>query len=154
MGPAPPNGCRATQNPTWNKTGGALRWGSGGWEAKTCTPPGVLLIHFWGLRSMSCLVCVIFVADLMAHKLYVSGEACVSTVKAGWLVHTQAVVLCTCVRLARTIFIRCMYGIFGREIIKYTVIYGVYLRFWPTAHLCVIFRVESDVSITDHMLFT
>ena len=34
--------------------------------------------------------------------------------------------------LARTIFTRCIYGIFGREITKYTVIYGVYIRFWPT----------------------
>jgi len=34
--------------------------------------------------------------------------------------------------LARTIYIRCIYGIFGREITKYTVIYGVYVRFWPT----------------------
>ena len=36
------------------------------------------------------------------------------------------------VGLARTIYIRCLYGIFGREITKYTVIYGVYIRFWPT----------------------
>jgi len=34
--------------------------------------------------------------------------------------------------LARTIFIRCIYGIFGREITKYTVIYSVYIGFWPT----------------------
>jgi len=34
--------------------------------------------------------------------------------------------------LARTIYIRCIYGIFGREIIHYTFIYGVYIRFWPT----------------------
>ena len=34
--------------------------------------------------------------------------------------------------MARTIYIRCIYGIFGREITKYTVIYGVYIRFWPT----------------------
>jgi len=34
--------------------------------------------------------------------------------------------------LAKTIYIRCIYGIFGREITKYTVIYGVYIRFWPT----------------------
>jgi hypothetical protein len=27
---------------------------------------------------------------------------------------------------------RCIYGIFGREITKYTVIYGAYIRFWPT----------------------
>ena len=39
------------------------------------------------------------------------------------------------VGLARTIYIRCMYGNFGREITKYTVIYGVYIRFWPT--LCI-----------------
>ena len=34
--------------------------------------------------------------------------------------------------LTRTIYIRSIYGIFGREFIKYTVIYGVYIRFWPT----------------------
>jgi len=36
------------------------------------------------------------------------------------------------VGLARTIYIRCIYGIFGRKITKYTVIYGIYIRFWPT----------------------
>jgi len=35
------------------------------------------------------------------------------------------------VGLARTIYIRCVYGIFGREITIYTVIYGVCIRFWP-----------------------
>jgi len=25
-----------------------------------------------------------------------------------------------------------MYGIFGREITQYMVIYGVYIQFWPT----------------------
>ena len=34
--------------------------------------------------------------------------------------------------LARTMYIRLKYGIFGREIAKYTVIHGVYIRFWPT----------------------
>jgi len=34
--------------------------------------------------------------------------------------------------LARTKCMQCIYGIFGREITKYTVIYGVYIRFWPT----------------------
>ena len=42
---------------------------------------------------------------------------------------------CVCVGLARTINIRCTYGNFGRDITKYTVIYGVYIRFWP--NLCV-----------------
>ena len=34
--------------------------------------------------------------------------------------------------LAKNICIRCVYGIFGRKITIYTVIYGVYIRFWPT----------------------
>jgi len=38
----------------------------------------------------------------------------------------------TSLGLARTICIRCVYGIFGREITMYTVIYGVKMRFWPT----------------------
>ena len=37
--------------------------------------------------------------------------------------------------MARTIYIPCIYGIFGREITIYTVIYGVYIRFWPTLHI-------------------
>jgi hypothetical protein len=44
---------------------------------------------------------------------------------------------CICVGLARTIYIRCVYGIFGREFTIYTVIYSVYIRFWPTLHMCV-----------------
>ena len=42
---------------------------------------------------------------------------------------------CACpvrVGLAITIYIRCIYGLFGRNITKYTVIYGVYIQFWPT----------------------
>jgi hypothetical protein len=34
--------------------------------------------------------------------------------------------------LARTIYIRCTYGIFGLKITKYTVYIYVYIRFWPT----------------------
>ena len=37
-----------------------------------------------------------------------------------------------CTGLARTLYIRCVYGVFGREITKYTVKYGAYIRFWPT----------------------
>jgi hypothetical protein len=33
------------------------------------------------------------------------------------------------------IYIQCIYGTFGREITKYTVIYGGYIRFWPTLHM-------------------
>lgn len=37
--------------------------------------------------------------------------------------------------LARTICIRCVYGICGRESNKYTVMYGVYKQFWPALHI-------------------
>jgi len=40
--------------------------------------------------------------------------------------------------LARTIYIRCIYGIFGRKITKYTVVYGVYIQFWPTLVMCIV----------------
>jgi hypothetical protein len=36
-----------------------------------------------------------------------------------------------CVGLARTKYVWCIYGIFGREITNYTVKYGVYVRLWP-----------------------
>ena len=29
-------------------------------------------------------------------------------------------------------YTRCVYGTFGREITKYMVVYGAYIRFWPT----------------------
>ena len=32
--------------------------------------------------------------------------------------------------LARAIYVRCIYGILGREMTKYTVIYGAYIWFW------------------------
>ena len=41
-----------------------------------------------------------------------------------------------CVRLARTIYIRCIYGNSGRDFNSYTVIYGVYIRSWPILHVC------------------
>jgi len=46
------------------------------------------------------------------------------------------VCLCVCVKLARTIYIRCIYDKFGWEITKYTVIYGAYIRFWPSLCMC------------------
>jgi len=30
------------------------------------------------------------------------------------------------------IYIWCVYGIYGREFTKYTVIYGAFIRYWPT----------------------
>ena len=43
---------------------------------------------------------------------------------------------------ARTVYIntyiRCTYGIFSREITIHTVVYGVYIQFWPTLQMCVI----------------
>jgi hypothetical protein len=35
------------------------------------------------------------------------------------------------IKLARTMYIRCMYSIFCREFTECTVMYGVYIRLWP-----------------------
>jgi len=53
------------------------------------------------------------------------------------------------VGLARTIYIRCIYVISGREITKYTVIYGAYIRFWPTLILCVCFGTSLQTKAYD-----
>ena len=62
---ASPNGCRDTQHPTWRiKIGGDFQWESGGWEAEACTPSGEVMLY-----SMSRLICMIFVADVIACRL-------------------------------------------------------------------------------------
>jgi len=45
--------------------------------------------------------------------------------------------------------IRCIYGIFGREFTKYTVIYGVYIRIWPTLGICSENLMRTNLT-TDH----
>jgi hypothetical protein len=58
--------------------------------------------------------------------------------KHGWTSWVEAAfcssyyTLLSLIGLARTIHIRCIYGIFGWEITKCTVIYGVYIQSWPT----------------------
>jgi hypothetical protein len=48
------------------------------------------------------------------------------------LYHDMCEFICgSCVGLARNIYVRFIYGIFGRKITEYTVIYCVYIRFWP-----------------------
>jgi len=34
------------------------------------------------------------------------------------------------------LYIRCMYGILSRDFTQYTVIYDVFIRFWPTLIAC------------------
>jgi hypothetical protein len=46
----------------------AFQWGAGGWGAEACTPPGLMLKYFWGLCSMSRIICMIIV-DLIACSL-------------------------------------------------------------------------------------
>jgi len=38
-----------------------------------------------------------------------------------------------------------MYGIFGSKITKYTVIYGVYIRFWPTLNMHFLLSIKLNV---------
>jgi hypothetical protein len=45
-------------------------------------------------------------------------------------------------------YLRCIYGILGWEITKYTVIYGVKIRFWPTLQL--MFRGMQECLIPRH----
>ena len=52
-----------------------------------------------------------------------------------YLVVTLHKLFCVFIGLAITIYMRCVYGVFGREITKSTAVYGVYIQFWPT--LCV-----------------
>jgi hypothetical protein len=52
------------------------------------------------------------------------------------LVRARSTMVLSFVGLARTMYIRCIHGIFGREITNYTVIYGAYIRFWPTLLIC------------------
>jgi len=40
------------------------------------------------------------------------------------------------VGLAKTMYLRCTYGVFVLEITKYTVYTYVYIRFWPTLNIC------------------
>ena len=53
-----------------------------------------------------------------------------------------------CLGLARTIHIQCIYSIFGREIAKYTVIYGVFIRFWPTLNMLHYISLQAPASNT------
>ena len=43
------------------------------------------------------------------------------------------------------IYIQCVYGIFGRGITIYTVIYGVYIRYWPTLYKYKVLVNPTDV---------
>ena len=52
-----------------------------------------------------------------------------------------------------SVCIRCIYGIFGREVIKYMVIYGVYIRFWPTLYTCNDLWTEGQIK-SPHILST
>ena len=37
--------------------------------------------------------------------------------------------------MAIIVYMQCIQGTLGREIIRYTVTYGVYIRFWPTLNI-------------------
>ena len=42
-------------------------------------------------------------------------------------------------------YIRCTYGIFSREITVHTVIYGAYIRFWPTLFISEYAQTHRDI---------
>ena len=51
--------------------------------------------------------------------------------------------------MAITIYIRCLYGVFGREITIHTVIYGVYIQFWPTLAVSVLGQENGIGSLVE-----
>ena len=76
------------------------------------------------------------------------------------IVYVARVYVCPCVythmcRVGQNhIPIRCIYGILGREITKYTIIYGVYKRFWPTLYMCACANVYVHVCVCMSCVFT
>ena len=62
----------------------------------------------------------------------VCGVVCMCVMHIGCLVKSVIYSDQNGLGLARTVYIRCIYGILGRDPTKYTVIYVAYLRFWPT----------------------
>ena len=76
------------------------------------------------------------------HHIY-GHIRCIYTVLANPMYVAQAYPACipihcslhpTQLGLARTVYIRCISGNFGREFTKHTLIYGVFTLFWPTLH--------------------
>ena len=94
------------------------------------------------LSALHTLAVPIFITHLARAYLHHTPCACPSHPRRPF--HAPACTLpCAatytlCVGLARTIYIRCTYGIFGLEITKYTVYIYVYIRFWPTLALCLL----------------
>ena len=79
------------------------------------------------LTKVNCVcVCVcVCVCMYVCMCVCVLVRVCVCT-------YSQHLIGALCTGLARTIYIRCIYGIFGRKIVKCTLKYGVYTRLWPT----------------------
>ena len=74
-------------------------------------------------------VCLCAIADVYT-RVYVCS--CVTVYVRVIACDCRCVELARTIWLAKTILIRCIYSISGRGITKNTVIYGVYIRFWPT----------------------
>ena len=72
--------------------------------------------YIWRGYIWECMACIRTFGEFVVARMHTYGEA-------------------TYVGLAKTIYIRCIYGSFGGEFTKYTVIYGVYIRFWPTLYI-------------------
>jgi hypothetical protein len=82
--------------------------------------------------------------------------ACFGTGMANMLTAGEHILLCKrklSQGLARTIYIRCMYGVFGRKITESTVIYGVHIRFWPTLVIAHLPAAEALVNVPTFRTF-
>jgi hypothetical protein len=93
-----------------------------------CSVCCIWLVQHLSSSLYDCAVC--FVA-LRIRRCSQHSVAMVRQFVHWLLLHTPT----TSLGLARTIYIRFIYGIFGRKITVYTVIYGAYIRFWPTVYI-------------------
>jgi len=64
---------------------------------------------------------------MITNHTYLCLYGVYTVLLAGKVPYIQPYTVYIYVGLARTLYIRCLYGIFGREITKNTVIYGVYM---------------------------
>jgi len=100
------------------------------------------------VRACVCVCVCVCVCTLLVNFKMTSSIFCLSTP-----FHSIFSIFFTFSGLARTIYNRCIYGIFGRKITKITVIYDVYIRFWPTLHFFHFFSCLLSIITMGSSLF-
>jgi hypothetical protein len=87
---------------------------------------------------MSCMYVYVLLVFIMRKQPFLVAQYVPMHITYAYYIHRRLhgveLLCCACIGLARIKNLRCIYGICGREITKYTVIYSVIIRFWPALH--------------------